>query len=92
MSISQPDPPLSPRLRSRGVELVADLWGGVAEEVFADFESLNPFGDRWRGHADAAGQLRHRHARVGLQLGQHTHVDGIQEPRSAVEGICTSWP
>jgi len=33
-------------------------------------ETVHSFGDRWSGHPDPACQRRHRHPRVGVQLGQ----------------------
>src|SRR5205085_10162246 len=53
--------------------------GAVAEDHPREVESPDPLRDRRRGEAHAATQLGERHASVGLQLGDETHIGLVEK-------------
>lgn len=65
------------RHAERGGVPVHPVTGDDAEPL----QALHPFGDGRSGHPDAAGQLRHRQARVVGEFGEETHIDRVRLPR-----------
>ncbi len=53
--------------------------GAVARDHARALEPLDALGDRGRRHADAAAELCHADAAVGLELSEHAQVDIVEE-------------